>query len=159
MPNVFSHFLYNHKTAMRSSYLYNGNSYTGKKKYLYWDTTPCLKLEYPCACKCPHGWQCFDAAAAAKHNDVETKWPTFARRHFQIYFLEWKCLKFELTELCSYGPDWLWYSIGSDNGLAPIRRRAIMWTSDGLRWWHIYASLGLNDLRVTSLVKNILIVR
>ena len=43
---------------------------------------------------------------------------------------------------------------GSDNGLAPARRQAIIWTNDGLGWWRIYASLDLNvlslGLEVTS---------
>ena len=37
-------------------------------------------------------------------------------------------------------------SIGSDNGLAPTRRQAIIWTNDGQVWWRVYASLGLNEL-------------
>ena len=40
------------------------------------------------------------------------------------------------------------YNIGSDNGLAPIRRQAIIWTNGGLVYWHIYASLGLNELSI-----------
>ena len=28
-----------------------------------------------------------------------------------------------------------------------IRRQAIIWTNDGLVWWRIYVSLGLNELR------------
>ena len=35
---------------------------------------------------------------------------------------------------------------GSDNGLAPTRRQAIIWTNDGLGHRRIYASLGLNEL-------------
>ena len=46
-------------------------------------------------------------------------------------------------------------SIGSDNGLAPDRRQAIIWTNDNIIHWHththtyiyIYASLSLNELR------------
>ena len=38
-------------------------------------------------------------------------------------------------------------SIGSDNGLSPNRRQAIILTNDGLSFWRIYASLGLNELR------------
>ena len=45
------------------------------------------------------------------------------------------------------GPIEIYSSIGSDNGLAPTRRLAIIWTHDGLVWWHIYASLGLNELK------------
>ena len=41
--------------------------------------------------------------------------------------------------------NWQYSIIGSDNGLAPIRRQAIVWTNDGLVWWHIYASLVLNE--------------
>ena len=36
--------------------------------------------------------------------------------------------------------------IGSDNGLAPSRRQAIIWTNDGLIYWHKYASVSLNEL-------------
>ena len=36
-------------------------------------------------------------------------------------------------------------SIGSDNGLEPNRPQAIIWTNDGLVYWGIYASLGLNE--------------
>ena len=35
--------------------------------------------------------------------------------------------------------------IGSDNGLVPNRQQAIIWTNDGLVYWGIYASLGLNE--------------
>ena len=35
--------------------------------------------------------------------------------------------------------------IGSDNGLAPIRRQAIIWANDFFVYWRIYASLGLNE--------------
>ena len=37
--------------------------------------------------------------------------------------------------------------MGSDNGLAPTRRQAIIWTNGGLVYWRIYASLGLNELK------------
>ena len=43
----------------------------------------------------------------------------------------------------------LWFqldSVGSGKGLALIRRQAIIWTDDGLVYWHIYVSLGLNEL-------------
>ena len=36
--------------------------------------------------------------------------------------------------------------IGSDNGLAPNRRQAIIWTNDGIVYWRIYASPGHNEL-------------
>ena len=42
----------------------------------------------------------------------------------------------------------LYSNIGSDNGLAPARRQAIIWTNVGMFYWHIYVSLGLNELTV-----------
>ena len=42
---------------------------------------------------------------------------------------------------------------GSDNGLAPVRRQAIIWTNDGKDYWRIHASLGPNDLTVLGRVE------
>ena len=41
-----------------------------------------------------------------------------------------------------------WLSL--DNGLAPIRQQAIIWTNDGPVGWCIYASLSLNELSKQS---------
>ena len=62
-----------------------------------------------------------------------TKWPTFPRRDFQMHFHEWKCVNFyyDFTEVCSWGSNKQYSSRGSDNGLAPTRWQAIIWTSDG----------------------------
>ena len=30
-----------------------------------------------------------------KHIEAETEWPPFTRRHFQMHFLEWKCMNFD----------------------------------------------------------------
>ena len=49
--------------------------------------------------------------------------------------------------MCSSGSNWQYDSIGSNTGLALIMRQAIIWASDGLAYWRIYASLGLNELR------------
>ena len=46
----------------------------------------------------------------------------------------------------SLGSNVQYTSIGLDNGLAPARRQAIIWTNDGLGFRRIYASLGLNEL-------------
>ena len=43
------------------------------------------------------------------------------------------------------------FIIGSDNGLAPIRRQASIWTSDGLVYW--YASLDLSEYASLDLSK------
>ena len=39
-------------------------------------------------------------------------------------------------------------SNGSGNGMVPIRWQAIIRTNDGLGWWRICASRGLNELMV-----------
>ena len=35
--------------------------------------------------------------------------------------------------------------VGLDKGLVPNRQQAIIWNNDGIVYWHIYASLGLDD--------------
>ena len=61
------------------------------------------------------------------------KWTSFRRRHFQMDFLEWNCLNSDLnfTEVCFQGSNKQYSSNGSDYGLAPSRRQAIIWTNDG----------------------------
>ena len=66
-----------------------------------------------------------------------------------------------VIEVCSsWGFNWQ-VSIGSDNGLAPCRWQAVIWTNDDLVYWrvyiyihthiyiyiYIYTSLGLTELR------------
>ena len=48
--------------------------------------------------------------------------------------------------MCSLGSNWQYIIIGSDNGLVPNRRQAIIWTNAGVVNCRIYASLGLNEL-------------
>ena len=47
--------------------------------------------------------------------------------------LESECMYFghDFIEVCSKGSNQQYSSIGSDNGLVPIRRQAIIWTNDG----------------------------
>ena len=52
-----------------------------------------------------------------------------------MHFREWKCIDFDYCSI-----------IGSDNYL-PTGPQAIGW---GLFYWHIYASLGLNELIVST---------
>ena len=41
----YGDFHYKDKTVVRLSYLYNGNSYTGKTAFVYWDCTdPCILI-------------------------------------------------------------------------------------------------------------------
>ena len=52
-----------------------------------------------------------------------------SQTYFQVHFIEWKCMNYnkKFTEVCSEQ----YCSIGSDNGLEPTRRQAIIWTNDG----------------------------
>ena len=45
------------------------------------------------------------------------------------------------TEVCSQGSNWQYSSIGSDDGLAPTRRQAIIWTIADPIHWRMYAAL------------------
>ena len=65
------------------------------------------------------------------------------------FFFQSKCMNFasDFTQICSQGSNQQNSSSGSDNGLVPIRRQAIIWTNYGLVYWRIYASLGLNELK------------
>ena len=49
--------------------------------------------------------------------------------------------------MCSLGSNWQYGRIGSDNGLAPTRRQAIIWTNGVLGSRRIYVALGLNELK------------
>ena len=51
---------------------------------------------------------------------VETKWPPFCRRYFQIHFLGWKSwyLDSNFIEICLQESNWQYAIIGSDNGWA-----------------------------------------
>ena len=50
-----------------------------------------------------------------------------------MHFVEWKCIHidYDFTEVCSYGSNQQYSSIGADNGLAPAVRQTIIWTNDG----------------------------
>ena len=73
------------------------------------------------------------------HIGAETRWQRFRIQHFQMHFLERKCLNFHwyFTEVYSQGSNWQYTSIGSDNGLVPTRQQAIIWTNDDLVYWGI----------------------
>ena len=43
-----------------------------------------------------------------------------------------------LNEVCAWGSNQKYPSIGSDNGLAPVRRQAIIWINEDLLHWRIY---------------------
>ena len=67
---------------------------------------------------------------------INTLRPRQNRRHFPDYIFKWIflnqiiCISMKI-EVCSYRFNWQYSSIGSDNGLAPTMRQAIIWTNGG----------------------------
>ena len=70
---------------------------------------------------------------SGQHIEAKTKWTPFFRQHFQMHFLERKCMNFNwnFTEVCCRRYSLQYSSIRSDNGLEPIRWQAIIWTNGG----------------------------
>ena len=89
-----------------------------------------------------------DSSGSLTHSGRD-KMAAIIQMTFSNAFLWWKCMNFDynFTEVCSQGSSLQYSIIGLDNGLAPNRRQAIIWTNDGLCFCHIYASLGLNELK------------
>ena len=92
-----------------------------------------------------------------KHGKNLTHWGggkmvAISQMTFSNAFSWMKMFKFWLnfTEVCSQGSNWQYSKIGSDNGLAPNKRQAIIWTNDALGCRRINASLGLNELRILT---------
>ena len=48
--------------------------------------------------------------------------------------------------------------IGSDNGLAPARRQAIIWTNDGVVSWRLCVSPGLGVLPDMDILKTVSLI-
>ena len=71
-----------------------------------------------------------------------------SRRHLQVHYLNGNCSYFEtnITEVVSK------FSINNMSTLVMIMvwRRIIIGTSTGLLYWRIYASLGVDELRICS---------
>ena len=71
------------------------------------------------------------------------KWTPFRRRHFQVHFLEWKCLNSDKISL-GFVPK------GPINNIPALCQNHYL-----NQWWlvllRIYASLGLNELRADIL--------
>ena len=56
------------------------------------------------------------------------------------------CFDSNLIEVCFQASNWKYPSTGLDNGLAPNRRQAIIWSYADLNHWRIYA-LGGDELK------------
>ena len=102
------------KTVIRSSYLHNGNSYTGKTTSLYWIRTQ-------------KGWENIVSSTLWGLDQMAAIfWMTYSKAFSWMKMYEfhlkyhWNLfLRFELTI----------FIIGSDNGLVPTRKEAIIWTN------------------------------
>ena len=72
----------------------------------------------------------------------------FANDIFKCIFVNEFFFYFDknFTDVCSQGSNWQSSSIGLDNGLAPNRRQAIIWTNADPINWRIYATLGGDEL-------------
>ena len=74
----------------------------------------------------------------------------FHERHFEFHLIVWKLLCFDVNfpEVCYYVSNWQQVSIGSDNGLVPIRRQAIehTWTVHDLVCRCVYSFSKNNDI-------------
>ena len=84
---------------------------------------------------------------APRVNTVGIQQLSFYRRHFEMDFLEWRCMNFDyiFTDI----PDG--QINGSNNGLTPTRRQAIIWTNDGQipdAYMHCSASMSLSTVGV-----------
>ena len=84
-------------------------------------------------------------------------WRHFADDIFKYIFLYEKVrISLDFTEIWSYGSNQQYSNIGSDDGLVPTRRQAIIWTNDGTCYQRIYASLGLKELKGISNVRYVM---
>ena len=65
-----------------------------------------------------------------------------------IYTFSWMKINSgsNFTEIGSYESNWQLGYIGSGNGLVPDRHQANTWTNDYPVQWHIYATLGGDEL-------------
>ena len=66
-------------------------------------------------------------------------WNAFSQ--MKMFYFDWNWI-----EIRSWLYNQKFTNIGSDNGLAPNRRQAIIWTNDGLDQWRIYALISLHEL-------------
>ena len=74
------------------------------------------------------------------HIEAETKWLPFSRRQFSNVFSWMKTFELQLRF------HWSLFPRAQLFPALPTRWQAIVWTNDGLVYWHIYASLGHNEL-------------
>ena len=87
------------------------------------------------------------------NTEARTRWLPIWQTTLQIQIRQRKYFTFDkgYTEVCFIGSNKQYYSIGSCNGLVPTRGQAIIWSNDGIVYWRVYALLGLNELKSSSI--------
>ena len=161
------------KTVIRSSYLHNGISHTGKMSSLYW-----IRAQYVIHSHFQQTIQfcCTHCTERYFSIDCHTELFIIMKDAFIFHIISWIFLNRIRQDLQRSTPTGCFYivntmpadamvtqhieaeakwttfsnafsSIGSNNGLTLTRRQAIIWTNDGWVYWRTYASLGLNELR------------
>ena len=71
------------------------------------------------------------------HEKSGRHFPDYIFNHNFLYENIWN-FNSNITEICSQWSDNQYSSVGSDNGLAPIRRQAIIWANGGLAYRHTH---------------------
>ena len=66
--------------------------------------------------------------------------------------LPWMNFEWNFIEICPLVSTHQCDSIGSDNGLVPIRRQAIIWTNDCMFNWRMYESLGPSERLLNTIL-------
>ena len=75
-----------------------------------------------------------------------TKWPPLWQTTISNAFSWMKMIEFRFDFYWVQGSRLQWAGIASGNGLAPIRRQAIIWTNADTVHWRTYAALGRDEL-------------
>ena len=99
---------------------------------------------YHCAPRCPHKWQCKAICRHTTHYIIRYKSYKFSWVIIDSIMVSWfkrmrryhEILQNSACDLIGaewrINASWTQATIGSDNGLSPVRRQTIIWTSDGL---------------------------
>ena len=133
------------KTVVRSSYLHNGISYTGKMSSLYWIGAQISQGPMSKITASQRRFMC--------NVDVRIKYIIGSTKVFhqlahldrdemamvqQMHFLDEKFLiwQWHFTEICSVRSNWQCASTDSDKSLTPIRRQSIIRINNYVNLWH-----------------------
>ena len=148
-------------SIVRPSYLYNGNSYTGKTTFLYWDEPRRQKISILVMLNTvKFSINVFENAFYPRWHHVYiygTTWCTLRSKQNGTYFADaiFTCIFVtedvlfyqNISDVCPYASNWQQVSTGACNGLWPFWYQATTWTNDNLVQWRKYASSGIEMLQ------------